>query len=331
MIKNLVKESILRGGRIKPLIIPFELSHGTGQMNPSILFDNGKLLVNLRSVGYVMIHSENEQKFPSRWGPLLYAHPENDLHLRTTNIYLELDNDYNIVRSNIIDTSILDVKPIWDFVGLEDARIVRWDGKLFITGVRRDTTPNGVARMELSEIEVTDTEVKEISRLRIESPNPSSYCEKNWMPIFDKPYHYVKWCNPTEIVKVNLESAKAETVYIGKIVLQGYYDWRGGSCVSVFDHPQLRNGWITLVHEVRLFKNPIGQKDAYYFHRFIVWDQNWNVVKLSPEFSFMEARIEFACGMIYKDGKYIITFGYQDNTAYIFEVTRRYMEELIYG
>jgi len=46
--------------------------------------------------------------------------------------------------------------------------------------------------MELSEIEITDTEVKEISRLRIEAPDVNSYCEKNWMPILDMPYHYIK-------------------------------------------------------------------------------------------------------------------------------------------
>ena len=53
------------------------------------------------------------------------------------------------------------------FVGLEDSRIFRWEGDLYISGVRRDTTENGQGRMELSKIEVTEDAVKEVSRVRL--------------------------------------------------------------------------------------------------------------------------------------------------------------------
>ena len=44
--------------------------------------------------------------------------------------------------------------------------------------------------------------IKEISRLRIPTPGLDvSYCEKNWVPINDKPYHFVKWTSPTEVVR----------------------------------------------------------------------------------------------------------------------------------
>ena len=52
-----------------------------------------------------------------------------------------------------IDTSKLDVTPIWKFIGLEDGRIVNWDDKYYAIGVRRDTTTNGQGRMEFSEFE----------------------------------------------------------------------------------------------------------------------------------------------------------------------------------
>ena len=102
---------------------------------------------------------------------------------------------FNITRFNKVDTSLFDTyEPMWDFVGLEDARLFRWNDKLYMSGVRRDTTTNGQGRMELSELEVGVDYVKEISRVRIEAPNnPDSYCEKNWMPITDLPNHYVKW------------------------------------------------------------------------------------------------------------------------------------------
>jgi hypothetical protein len=318
--------AIENGGKLVPLIVPYEISKGTGQMNPSILFDNGKIIVNVRNVGYVLVHSENEQRFPSRWGPLLYTHPENDLTLRTTNIYMELDKNYIPTRINAIDTSGLDVPPKWEFIGLEDIRLVRWDDKLYISGVRRDTTPNGVGRMELSEIFVDEDSVTEISRVRIEAPNKTSYCEKNWMPILDMPFHYVKWSNPIEIVKVNLLSQAAETVFTGTTVIPNIRDFRGGSQVLPYG-----NNRIALVHEVELFNNEVGQKDAYYYHRLLVWDKNWNLIKASDSFRFLDERVGFSCGMLIKDDKVIIPFGDQDNVAYMLEMPLKFMEGLLYG
>ena len=42
------------------------------------------------------------------------------------------------------------------FVGLEDARVVRWNNQLYICGVRRDVYDNGQGRMELCEIDWTE-------------------------------------------------------------------------------------------------------------------------------------------------------------------------------
>lgn len=326
MIDNIIKKIIEAGGRIKPLIVPYEIARGTGQMNPSILIVNGKILVNIRNVGYVLVHSENQQRFPSRWGPLAYTHPENDQTLRTVNVYMELDADYNPIRIQKVDTSKLDVKPLWEFIGLEDGRLVCWDGKLYLTGVRRDTTTNGVGRMELSELEVTDSGVHEISRLRIESTNPSTYCEKNWMPVLDLPFHYIKWSNPTELVKVDMAAAKAETVMVSKRTIANMPDFRGSSQVLRWnDH------WLALVHEVILFNNERGQKDAFYFHRFMVWDNDWELVAMSDNFNFMTERMGFSCGLALYEDKILMPFGHQDNSAYIAEMPVKFLEELLNG
>jgi hypothetical protein len=326
MIDNLIKKIIGAGGRVKPLLVPYEIAHGTGQMNPSILIDNGKILCNIRNVGYVLVHSENEQRFPSRWGPLAYTHPENDQTLRTVNVYMEIDGDYNPVRIDRIDTSKLDVKPLWEFIGLEDGRLVRWDGKLYLCGVRRDTTTNGVGRMELSEINVEKNQVHEISRQRFESTNPASYCEKNWMPVLDMPYHLVKWSNPCELVRFDIETLKTVTVLTAKRTIANMPDFRGSSQV-------LRWGdrWLALVHEVVLFSNERGQKDAYYFHRFLVWDNDWEISAMSDNFNFMTERMGFSCGLALYDDKVLMPFGHQDNSTYIAEFPVKFLEELING
>ena len=284
MEKNFVRCSIRNGGEIAPLIIPSELTNGTGLMNPSVMVKDGKIIVIIRHVNYTFYHSERKL-FQHPYGPLTYIHPENDVHLRTWNWYCELSDNLDIEKFFKIDTSKFDTyDPLWDFVGLEDARIINWDNKLFLSGVRRDTTTNGQGRMELSEIEVYNNQVKETNRTRIElSTNLGSYCEKNWMPILDMPFHYIKWSNPTELVNVDISKALSKTVNISKDIPLPR-DLRGGSQVLPFE-----DGYFAITHEVDLFSSEVGRKDAIYYHRFVVWDKNFNIIKVTPEFNFMNA------------------------------------------
>lgn len=308
---NFTKYIIENGGDIYPLIIPSHLTNGTGLMNPSIFNLDGKLIVNLRHVNYTFYHSE-AKLFQHQYGPLTYVHPENDMHLRTENYYCELDKDFNIARTVKIFMTHDTYEPIWEFVGLEDARIFKWDDKLFICGVRRDTTPNGQGRMELCEIEVRGNEVVELSRFRIPPPkDPNSYCEKNWMPILDKPYHFVKWSNPTEVVEVFPETKTSNTVSLSNTINLPR-DLRGGSQVIPWG-----DLYIAVTHEVDLFNSEVGRKDAVYRHRFIVWDKEFNIVKHSKDFSIMDGHVEFAVGLCHYDGDVLMTYGYQDNASYI--------------
>jgi len=304
--RSFAKTVLEDGGDIHPLIIPSNLTNGTGLMNPSILNIDGKLIVNIRHVNYTFYHSERKL-FQHPWGPLTYLHPENDMHLRTENYYCELNDSFEISRFNKIDTSKFDTySPMWDFVGLEDARLMHWNGKIFTSGVRRDTTTNGQGRMELCEIEVRNDSVVEVARWRIHPPKDrNSYCEKNWMPVLDQPYTYVKWCNPVEIVKVD------ETPLDDK-VFEPFGD-----------------NYLALTHEVDLFKSEVGRKDGVYRHRFVLFDKDWNVLKSSKDFSLMNGHTEFACGMCHYKDKILITFGFQDNAAYILEVNPKSIEDLL--
>jgi hypothetical protein len=327
MNRNLCKKVITNGGELIPLIIESTKTNGMGLMNPSIFNDNGKLILNLRHVNYTLCHCENEQLFNNRYGPLVYLNPENDITLTTTNYLCELDSDLSIKNSYKVDTSKLDVKPLWEFIGLEDVRLFRWDGKLYQCGVRRDTTTNGIGRMELSEIVYDNNTIKEISRERIPTVNNiESYCEKNWMPIIDIPYHFVKWTNPVEVVRYDIINKITETIYIGKEVNPTIPDFRGGS--QVINYGEYR---IALVHEVDLLNNRLGQKDANYRHRFLVFNKEWDIVRYSDPFSFMDGNIEFSCGMTIYNDDLLISFGFQDNAAYLLKVPENLIHDIIFN
>jgi|688.fasta_scaffold24839_3 FkbM family methyltransferase len=322
---NFVKLALENGGSIHPLILPHEELKGPALTNPSIYLDGDKLLVNLRNINYTLYHSE-KRKFEHPWGPLVYIHPENDWRLRTWNYLCEMDDNMRIKSYHRIDTSSFPDKELWDFVGLEDCRIVRWNNKLYMTGVRRDLDTIGTGRMELSEIEFTENGVKEVSQHRIPAPPPDQeYCNKNWMPILDMPYHYVKWTNGTEIVRYNIDTNTTETVLRRDWKDFGTTDLRGGSQII----PLGDNYRFCLTHETYLTQSAAGRKDGVYRHRFIVWDKEWNIVKVSRQFSFMNAEIEFAVGMVEYKGNYLITFGYQDNAAYLVKVSKEFVLDFI--
>jgi len=321
---NFVKFALKNGGCIKPLLISSKDLSGPSLTNPSVLVVDEKILVNVRNVNYTLYHSELG-RFEHAWGPLVYVHPENDIHLRTTNYILELDEDLDVSWYSKIDTSKFDTyPPQWEFVGLEDVRLVEWKNKLYGIGVRRDLDTVGTGRMELSEFEICGTQVKEISRYRIPGPPPDKeYCMKNCTPILNKPFYLLKWTNPTSLMEFNPSGADS-IIYETSSHISGYNDMRGGSQVINW-----KDGYLTLVHETELYYSEQGRKDATYRHRFIVWNKDFQIQKMSPLFSFLNMKIEFACGLAdYKDN-FLITFGAQDNAAYILKISKLVVENFI--
>lgn len=312
----LARNVIENGGFLKPLLVPPSSMRGPSLSNPSVYKSkSGELLLNLRNLNYVLYHSENGV-FEHSWGPLCYLHKENDLRLVTDNILCRLDDNFNITSSVIVDTTLLDVDPLWEFVGLEDGRLVEWGGKLYLSGVRRDTTTNGQGRMELSELVTKKGKVLEKSRIRVPAPGAdNSYCEKNWMPVLDREYTYVKWTNPTEVVEADPVTGTCKTVFLSDPASFNTADLRGGSQVLT-----IGGRYVAIVHEVNLFNSEAGRKNAVYTHRFVVWDSDFKLIEVSDSFSFMGAKIEFCCGMAEFGDHLLVSFGFQDNAAFLLGV-----------
>jgi hypothetical protein len=318
---NLVQKAVGQGGKLAPIAIP-----GTfGGMNPSVFIDSdGDILVNVRVVNYILFHSENVQIFPSRWGPLAYLHPEKDQRLVTENHLVRLNSDLEITDCTKVEMLTLH-EPIWEFVGLEDARLVYWDD-YYLIGVRRDTTVNGVGRMEMTKVELDKANwtVKEVSRIRIKAPQPdNSYCEKNWVPVLDKPNTFIKWHYPLEVVKAVGDQAMAKPLIWDGV--KPPKDQRGSSQV-------IRWGkhYIAITHEVDLFKNYLGQKDGNYEHRLCVYDEDLRLIGLSPEpFKFLDGRIEFCVGAAQYGDDLLVSFGFQDNAAFVLQVPGNLVDEMV--
>jgi hypothetical protein len=299
-------------------------------MNPSILKDGKDTIVNVRNVSYTLHHcdaqeqgSAREGRFQTPWGPLNYVRPDEDPYLRTVNVVGYLNSLQGLDNCSIIDTSKFPKAQEWDFVGHEDGRLVKWDDKIWLTGVRRHA-PDGKGRMQLSEIQISSEGAKEVSRQIIEVENKESYCEKNWMPILDMPFHYVKWLSPLEIVKVDPKTGISSQVLLGNFLpFSTELDLRGGSQVVPF-----KDYRIALTHDVDFWCNEKGDRDSHYNHRMVVWDKDWNLISVTKPWKFMHGKIEFCCGLAIEGDQLLMTFGFQDNSAYLFKTSWDYMDSL---
>lgn len=316
---NFAKHCIDNGGKLIPLNIDSSLMVGTSFLNPSVFIDGtGKILINIRHTDYTVFHSVTG-KYRLYGKGLRYDYAQDINHTVTTNYICELDNQYNISAAYKINTSSLDKDPQYVYVGLEDARLVNWNNTFYLSGTRRDTTSNGEGRIELSEIKFGDNQVVEINRVRMPAPGENnSYCEKNWMPILDRPFHFVKWTNPTEVVRFDIDTQITTTVQLND------YNWavnlsnlKGGS------HLVPWNGYyVAVVHESYYDE----AESAQYLHRFAIWDQNLNLKMVSDTFIFMDGSIEFCCGMAYHNHNFFLSFGFQDNISFLL----KFPESIIY-
>lgn len=329
MINNFAKYVLERGGGVTELELPVEHSEGLGVCNPSLFLDGDKTLCNIRRVNY-LFHINDSGMWQSWYGPSCYHHPDDDCTLTTENYVCELDDSFCVIPDTVrhVDYSKFYTQPKWDFIGEEDCRIVKWGEHTYLTGCRRDTENTGISRMELTEI---DKDGKEVNRYRVPAPgDDKSYCEKNWMPVLDIPYTYVKWCNPVEVVEYDPSENKTKVVYSGeKIDLKNedpLLDLRGNSqVITVGDYR------IAHVHEVVLWMNRYNEKDAIYYQRFIVWDKNWNVVAVSPRFWFMNFKIEFGVGMVYKNNCFYLSFAVFDNASFVIRIPKDVLYGFIFG
>jgi hypothetical protein len=86
--------------------------------------------------------------------------------------------------------------------------------------------------------------------------------------------------------------------------------------------------YVCITHEVDFFHHEGIWKDAFYYHRFVMWDEDWNLVKISKQFQYMGTRIEFTCGLALDGDDLLITFGYQDNAAFIMRWPKHLLDRL---
>jgi glycosyltransferase involved in cell wall biosynthesis len=287
-------------GAVQHVRLEPELPEGYVPANPSVLAVRDGYLVNCRAVTYRI---DPNQRFVA-WNP-------GGL-LRTENYLLHLSGDLGSYQQEWVDVG---VEPARKAVvqGLEDCRLVAWQGRTLLLGTTWNLHPLAHLRMALLVLEAGG--VKRFVPLQ---GYGDERVQKNWLPFVDPrsgDLHAIYSYEPLVVLRIDVETGRCEPVVEVK---EGRHlvRWRGSAGPLVMPE-ELGGGWLVLVHEVAWH----GRR-RYYLHRFAHYDEAWRLQRASRQFYFRERHIEFSCGMCYMHGggRLLVAFSVLDSEAWLAEV-----------
>ena len=321
---GLIRYLLENGGRISSLDIKYPNEDGIlTSMNPSIwAIDNNTAYINIRGVNYNLFNCYSRE-ITQDDQPIAYVCKEST-HLITENYFGIIDlNTFEISNMTKVEMMYLH-EPNWAFVGLEDARIIVWDNNIWLCGVRRDIKDDGEGRMELSKIEWINNHWKEVERHRIPaSGDNTAYLEKNWMPIVDQPYTWLKWCWPVEIATYNVENNKLD------VLLK---DHNCGACYRGDSHVvRYGNYYYCFVHNCynKQLNPRTNARISRYYHHILKFDLNMNFISSIGPFAYSnDFSVEFGCGLCLINDKMYLTFCENDGASFIIEFDASLIEKI---
>jgi predicted GH43/DUF377 family glycosyl hydrolase len=307
--------------------------------NPSICYteEHGYLVLLRSSNGILRDHREEWQAnvgeelntddsflTPSEWYKEAYTSPEWGSELKYHNkMFIAKLNPRALTISDIKEIDLSGVYAQFDFEckrGIEDGRLY-FDGK----DLRISATffePHGylkVTRICNLKLNLSEDTPKGVDLEIFDSPTgDDQLVEKNWMPV-DRGTLF----NPKD-VNFDYLYKSGETFNIdGRI-----RTFVGGPELKVSGGSQLiglENGtMLGIIHQVvsqetirfaNITKPPLFRRR--YSHRFMQYDEQGRIIKVTDMFTLMNKSIEFAAGIAMHDNKVLVTFGALDSSAHI--------------
>lgn len=258
--------------------------------NPSILYDRGLFYINLRATNYFLEGS------PTKCTPYNADNKDQTFHTQNWIGVTKKPMDGDIDWLPVVE---LPRKYHSDKIGLEDARLVKWNKQFYLSGTRRDFNDGCMGRIVLTAIDKDPNGKcwKEKSFNILQGTcNDINFCEKNHQPVLDKPLCWCASTEPTFVYKANLDTNNISAVK-GKTMLAGCQMMgclRGSSQLVPY-----RNFYFALVHHSEIDNK--GQH--HYYHHLAIYDSTFCLIKVSDPFKIEGAIIEFSCGMCIVPGQ----------------------------
>lgn len=273
--------------------IAFEPKKGFTAMNPSITArPDGRLEVLLRTVNYKI--NEAGQYMIGDKGC-------QDAPIETENWLLQLSDDFYTRDYKRVSWGRPPAKfPL--VIGLEDMRIFWHKGHRHFSATVREQSEFGQCEQWTGELDDTFepnlTDVKCARRI-----SDGTTTQKNWMPVNNWP-HLAWMYDVHTMINDTQEFSPRDTPFAVENI-------RGSSQLVPF-----RGGFLAVVHEALVHPNT-GKR--VYQHRFVKYNRDLTMFRLSLPFVFEGVQIEFAAGLAQHPNMidFVISFGVRDEKAMI--------------
>lgn len=269
--------------------IGFTAPEGYRPCNPSVCLHRGELYANVRTVNY-LIGDDGR-----------YSYPAGTIHTR--NFLCRLSDDLEV-------TSSLELREPPDFplrnntvLGFEDIRLWPRGDELWVSATCLQHTTDGWCEIVTAMIKEDGTL---INWSAAQPPISGKRHEKNWMPIIGSdPPQFVYSLDPTRIIG-----------WSGWFTATNESPWALAECGGSGQVIPFHEGYLALVHE-RVARAGLGQRQ--YQRRWVYFDRDMRVAKVSQRFQFAAGEGEFCCGLCWHPDRerLVVTYGVLDREAWI--------------
>lgn len=281
---------------------------GHSVCNPSVVSRQGKLVAVYKGVNFKL----REQGYQGWYGgfPVPFSDSQNYLAI--------LSEDLEIERLGFVEDRHIRAQP-YALNGIQDLRLFPWEGRLRGLGVaithRHEPESGGFRKIKRALLcELQSGTLHPLLLL----PGWQDY-EKNWMPwVREGELNLVYAVSPYNILKLEQNTITQQISPQGMQELEGQ---SGGSCVIPFG-----DKFLSVIH--RKYHGALtdaegGKALLRYTHSLVIYSADFNVLAVSPEFTFEGERVEFCCGIAITGESVIFSYGIWDEEAILLKLPLR--------
>jgi hypothetical protein len=251
-----------------------------------------------------------------------YYSRDADGRIRSMNLHLWFDREFNILSSAEIDETLLErtqpyATTAW-VQGIEDPRLVRWRDTWWFAANSRVIDPRGNPSALLGRLDDEATEVNQLTPLTYADGRE---VEKNWLPFVHNDRLLLLYASdPTIVLEPDLDSGRCREVHFEEPALN-FDRYRGSAPLIPYGERYLYT-----IHETSYLDNR-----RIYLHRFVEMDRQFRITRVSRLFHVWHTGVEFNCGMClnHAGDALLMTFSYEEQQSWLLNVPLAEVERLL--
>ena len=270
-------------------------------------YNSNNYLMNIRYVNYQI---QND-------GSYIMNGNKNIISL---NKFVELDSEFNIIQDFFIQNDLSNENYTEDFlkkkyIGIEDLKIFNFQNETFFIGTDYNYQ---IGKIGIS-YGTYDYDIQnKLNIIQLQQNFSNTICEKNWVftTLNDELKIIYKW-SPLVICEI-------QENYIVPVISKNMPPFfsiiRGSTCESI----DLETGEKWFICHFVSYENP-----RKYYHIFVLFDNNLNLLKYSAPFKFENQSIEYCLSLLIKNNKILINYSTWDRTTQIGIYDKNYIKTLL--